>query len=84
MLKKNLDKDKEIHKQDNLRIMKENVNLIREINQLRKKIRDIKYPQKGNEQQEKKNINPTEKFDSKLDFKEDENKSNAEIKKILG
>lgn len=54
MLKKNLDKDKEIHKQDNLRIMKENVNLIREINQLRKKIRDIKYPQKGNEQQEKK------------------------------
>lgn len=84
MLKKNLEKDKEIHKQDNLRIMKENVNLIREINQLRKKIRDIKYPQKGNDQQEKKNISPTEKFDSRLDFKDDENKSNAELKKILG
>ena len=36
MLKKNLEKDAEIHKQDNIRIMKSNVKLIREINRLRR------------------------------------------------
>ncbi len=35
MLKKNLLKDNEIHKQDNIRIMRENVELIKEINLLR-------------------------------------------------
>lgn len=53
MLKKNLEKDNEIHKQDNLRIMKENVDLIREINKLRKNIKDIKYPPKGTEGEKK-------------------------------
>lgn len=55
MLKKNLEKDNEIHKQDNLRIMKENVDLIREIHKLRKNIKDIKYPPKGTET-DKKNL----------------------------
>ena len=49
MLKKNLQKDSEIHKQDNLRIMRENVELIKEINKLRREIREIKYGAKGSE-----------------------------------
>lgn len=40
MLKRNLEKDKEIHKQDNMRIMKTNVDLIKEINTLRGKVKD--------------------------------------------
>jgi hypothetical protein len=43
MLKKNLAKDDEIHKQDNIRIMRENVELIKEINKLRKQIKEMKY-----------------------------------------
>jgi cilia- and flagella-associated protein 57 len=43
MLKKNLAKDDEIHKQDNIRIMRENVELIKEINKLRKQIKEIKF-----------------------------------------
>ncbi len=43
MLKKNLTKDDEIHKQDNIRIMRENVELIKEINKLRKQIKEIKF-----------------------------------------
>ena len=35
MLKKNLQKDSEIHKHENIRIMKENVALIKEISSLR-------------------------------------------------
>jgi regulator of replication initiation timing len=49
MLKKNLSKDDEIHKQDNIRIMRENVELIKEINKLRKQIKEIKFSQKGSE-----------------------------------
>lgn len=55
MLKKNLEKDNEIHKQDNLRIMKENVDLIKEINKLRRNIKDIKFPQKGADADKKNN-----------------------------
>ena len=40
MLKRNLDKDSEIHKQDNMRIMKTNVDLIKEINKLRLKVKE--------------------------------------------
>lgn len=47
MLKKNLQKDSEIHKQDNLRIMRENVELIKQINKLRREIREIKYGTKN-------------------------------------
>ena len=49
MLKKNLQKDNDIHKQDNLRIMRENVELIKEINRLRKEIHDIKIAYKEDE-----------------------------------
>ena len=40
MLKRNLDKDSEIHKEDNMRIMKTNVDLIKEINTLRLKVKE--------------------------------------------
>jgi hypothetical protein len=40
LLKRNLLKDHEIHKQDNIRIMKGNVNLIRDINDLRMVTKD--------------------------------------------
>ena len=39
-LKKNLEKDAEIHKQDNMRIMKHNVELIRDIGKMRTNIRN--------------------------------------------
>lgn len=58
MLKRNLDKDSEIHKQDNMRIMKTNVDLIKEINKLRLKVKEenktdkpetaMKRPDRGN------------------------------------
>jgi len=41
MLKKNLLKDNEIHKQDNIRIMKDNVELIQEIIQLRSTVNEL-------------------------------------------
>ena len=53
MLKKNLIKvnflikDNEIHKQDEIRIMRENIDLIRNINQLRKKLKEIKFNHKS-------------------------------------
>jgi len=47
MLKKNLMKDNEIHKQDNIRIIRENVDLIKEINKLRGDIRSAKFSEKG-------------------------------------
>ena len=39
-LKRKLQKDSEVHRQDNMRVMQENVSLIREINDLRKEIKD--------------------------------------------
>lgn len=41
MFKRSLLKDNQIHKDDKIRIMKDNVELIREINTLRKGIKDI-------------------------------------------
>ena len=86
MLKKNLEKDNEIHKQDNLRIMKENVDLIREINKLRKNIKDIKYPPKGTEQ-EKKNLHDSangSQDEAEREGKGEENEQMLEMKKIYG
>lgn len=40
MLKKNLQKDSDIHKHENVRIMKENVDLIKEIGRLRLEIKE--------------------------------------------
>ena len=42
MLNKNLQKDTDIHKKDNQRIMRENVELIKEINELRDQVRQEK------------------------------------------
>jgi biopolymer transport protein ExbB/TolQ len=39
-LKRKLHKDMESHRQDNMRIMQENVTLIKEINELRREVRD--------------------------------------------
>jgi len=47
MLKKNLQKDNDIHKSDNIRIMRDNVALIQEITKLRKQIKEIRITQKG-------------------------------------
>ena len=68
--------------------MKENVDLIREINKLRKNIKDIKYPPKGNEQ-EKKNMNTSGIRDVSEDRIEgqgfvSENEQMLEIKKLYG
>lgn len=46
VLKRHLQKDTEMHKQDNLKIMKENVGLIRKINTLRKGIEHIRLSSK--------------------------------------
>lgn len=53
MLKKNLQKDNQIHKQDNIRIMKQNVDLIKQINQLRYDTRQNGL--KKSDQDDKKN-----------------------------
>jgi hypothetical protein len=47
LLKRNLLKDHEIHKQDNIRIMKGNVNLIRDINDLRMVTKDGAHKKGG-------------------------------------
>jgi cilia- and flagella-associated protein 57 len=77
MLKKNLQKDNEIHKQDNRRIMRENVELIKKINQLRRENRDIKRTIKGVEKSPDGREAETQSSDS-LD------KLIAEKKKFLG
>lgn len=85
MLKKNLEKDNEIHKQDNLRIMKENVDLIREINKLRKNIKDIKGGPKVEE--EKKNDKMESRYEGEPKDPEENlsgfnNEDSAETRKI--
>lgn len=57
-LKKNLQKDHEIHKQDNIRIMKGNVSLIRDISELRMVTKD-NGKKKGGEE-DKKKLDPIE------------------------
>merc|ERR1719262_2131766 len=42
-LKRKLQKDSEVHRQDNMRVMQENVSLIRGINDLRKEINFLKH-----------------------------------------
>ena len=61
MLKKNLQKDSDIHKHENIRIMKENVDLIKEITTLRLEIKEEGI--KKSPEDEKKNKNePTEEM----------------------
>lgn len=48
-LKRKLHKDMEMHRADNMRIMQENVSLIKEINELRREIKTLKQSQRGKE-----------------------------------
>jgi hypothetical protein len=82
MLKKNLQKDSEIHKQDNLRIMRENVELIKEINKLRREIREIKYGTKNPD--EKAPANKIKDFKGKDHVNEAIDLEIAEKKKAIG
>lgn len=49
-LKKNLSEDEDIHKAENIRIMRGNVKLISEINKLRKKKKEIKSSHNNNKE----------------------------------
>ena len=55
MLKKNLQKDSEIHKHQNIRIMKENVDLIKEISSLRLQIKEEGIKKSPDEEKKGKN-----------------------------
>ena len=61
MLKKNLQKDSDIHKHENIRIMKENVDLIKEISSLRLQIKEEGIKKSPEEQKKNKN-EPTEEM----------------------
>lgn len=71
MLKKNLQKDSEIHKHENIRIMKENVALIKEISSLRLQIREDTN-KRGSDDEKKPTLGST---NNKNEPKEDELKS---------
>lgn len=55
MLKKNLQKDSQIHKHENIRIMKENVDLIKEISSLRLEIKEQGIKKAPEEEKKNKN-----------------------------
>eukprot|EP00742_Colponemidia_sp_Colp-10_P003011 GILJ01003213.1.p1 GENE.GILJ01003213.1~~GILJ01003213.1.p1 ORF type:complete len:1307 (+),score=279.75 GILJ01003213.1:41-3922(+) len=57
-LKRKLAKDSEVHRQDNMRIMQENVALIKEINDLRREIKTIKQQQRQAELNGQGNSSP--------------------------
>lgn len=57
VLKRNLQKDNEIHKHDNVRIMKENVELIKDINKLRMETREGLL-KKGPDDERRNKIDP--------------------------
>merc|ERR1719152_1108774 len=50
-LKRKLEKDSQVHRIDNMRIMGENVSLIREINDLRREINNLKHERTAQELQ---------------------------------
>lgn len=61
MLKKNLEKHSDIHKHENIRIMMENVDLIKEISSLRLEIKEEDIKKSPDEEKKKKN-EPTEEM----------------------
>merc|ERR1712182_176119 len=63
-LKRKLQKDSEVHRQDNMRVMQENVSLIREINDLRKEINFLKH------ERQQKRLHVTRKKDGDDEKKE--------------
>merc|ERR1719313_1554713 len=48
-LKRKLNKNMELHRNDNMRMMQENVSLIKEINELRREIKNMKQAQRAKE-----------------------------------
>ncbi len=84
MLKKNLQKDNEIHKQDNIRIMRENVGLIREINKLRKQKKELKLDKGAEAEPENKSFSSLRKTDGASEMNREDEKMLAEKKKFLG
>merc|ERR1712054_387290 len=48
-LKRKLNKNMELHRNDNSRMMQENVSLIKEINELRREIKNMKQAQRAKE-----------------------------------
>ena len=78
MLKKNLMKDQEIHKQDNIRIMRDNVELIQEIKDLRDAINELKFSKNGDNNKKKGQEDNQSKF-----LKQREENSIMEKKKLL-
>ena len=67
MLKKNLQKDNEIHRHENIRIMKENVDLIKEIGTLRLEIKEDN--QKKGSEDDKKNKNEPKEEELRAEIK---------------
>ena len=84
MLKKNLQKDNEIHKQDNIRIMRENVGLIREINKLRKQKKELKLDKGAEAEPENKSFSSLRKTDGGSEMTREDEKVLAEKRKFLG
>jgi len=62
-LKHKLIRDSEVHKQDNVRVLQENVALIKEINELRREITFVKHER----QQQKLDVKKSEKKKEKVD-----------------
>lgn len=56
-LKKRLDKEQQIHKQDNMNIMRENIKLIKMISDLRIKVKQLQSEEKGKRQEAKMRAN---------------------------
>merc|ERR1719159_1017077 len=70
-LKRKLQKDSEVHRQDNMRVMQENVSLIREINDLRKEINFLKH------ERQQQRLHVTRKKDG-----DDEEKEQALVQQV--
>jgi hypothetical protein len=59
-LKKRLDKEQQIHKQDNMNIMRENIKLIKMISDLRIKVKQLQSEEKGKRQEAKMRANQSQ------------------------
>merc|ERR1712070_672908 len=92
-LKRKLQKDSEVHRQDNMRIMQENVSLIREINDLRKEINFLRHERQqqrmhvhksGKDDDEKKEAQLVQQVSQMQSEMEGNKAAIAELRKALG
>merc|ERR1711904_212431 len=92
-LKRKLLKDSEVHRQDNMRVMQENVSLIREINELRKEISFLKHERqqqrlhvtrKKTDDDEKKEQQLSQQVPAMQQEMEGNKAAIAELRKALG